>query len=121
MSGATGRRALPGPIVDLIRDGIPDGTYNARGHRGVWQALVRVALSAVQRGHTETDLAAYITARGSRLGTQLVVDPDNGRDRQAREVRAGVIVPVAAIPSQRPSRHRSLIRRWIGAQHRTTT
>jgi hypothetical protein len=67
---ATIRPALPGAIIDLIRDGVHPANLNTGGDRAVFGALVRTAGSAQQRGWPYTDWAAVVTDRRSHLGTQ---------------------------------------------------
>ncbi len=64
------KRALPGPIVDLIRDGVPPAALKAGGDLAVWRALVRTAASACQRGQTRTEWEALLGESRSRLGAQ---------------------------------------------------
>ena len=48
----TTQQSLDGPLTDLIRDGVP-GLADAYGRDfdvPVWNALVRTAMSATQRG-----------------------------------------------------------------------
>ncbi len=77
----TNRRALPAPIIDLIRDGVP--AEDLRGHsekrrsggnRAVYRALVRTAMSAQQRGHTYPEWAGLVSEARSNLGRQARLD-----------------------------------------------
>jgi hypothetical protein len=63
-------RALPGTVVDLIRDGVPRQDLARQGDRAVWNTLVRTATSAVQRGWTQPDWQALVEEPQSHLGTQ---------------------------------------------------
>jgi hypothetical protein len=64
------RRALPGPMIDLIRDGVRWAALRAGGDRAVFTALVRTAGSAHQRGHTYPEWAQLIGQVNSVLGRQ---------------------------------------------------
>jgi len=68
----TGRehKALPGPVIDLIRDGVPRAELRAYGGKAVWSALCRTATSALQRGWTYPEWCAEMTATRSTLGRQ---------------------------------------------------
>jgi len=44
--------ALPGRIIDLIRDGAPQNDLQQRGDKAVRHALVRTAMSAQNRAWT---------------------------------------------------------------------
>ena len=63
-------RALPGPIIDLIRDGITLADMKAGGDRAVWKALVRTAASASQRGQSWEEWESLLGESRSRLGAQ---------------------------------------------------
>jgi hypothetical protein len=54
-------RALPGYMIDLIRDGVRWSKLRAGGDRAVFTALVRTAASAQQRGHTYPQWAELIS------------------------------------------------------------
>lgn len=59
-----------GTMADLVRDGVHPRDLRAEGERAVWRALVSTAASAMQRGVTRTEWAAFIDEPGSKLGTQ---------------------------------------------------
>jgi hypothetical protein len=80
----TARRALPGRYVDLMRDGIPTADYHRRGGPAVFGALVRIAMSASQRGWSRTAWADEICRPGNHLHTQLKVK--RGKERRRAEV-----------------------------------
>jgi hypothetical protein len=63
-------RALPGYMIDLIRDGLSRSKLRAGGDRAVFNALVRTAGSARQRGHTYPQWAELISQVRSALGRQ---------------------------------------------------
>lgn len=67
-------RALPGPMIDLIRDGVPASDLRRRGGRAVWSALVRTAASAKQRGWDCWEWIELIEQRQSKLGTQAMLE-----------------------------------------------
>lgn len=76
------RRALPGRIVDLIRDGAPDDAIRSRGHDpAVWSALVSSAMSAANRGWTAPDFVALVLDPRSRLGAQSSLKKGKTRGR----------------------------------------
>lgn len=63
------RRSLPGPIVDLVRDGLlPPASADAKR---VYGALVRSAMSACQRGWSYSDWHAFVIDPRSQLGVQV--------------------------------------------------
>lgn len=68
------RRALPGHMIDLIRDGIPEEKLRAmRGperDQAVWSALRRTATSAQNRGWTRIGWTSLVTENSSMLGIQ---------------------------------------------------
>ena len=68
------RRALPGPIIDRIRDGVPAAELRRAGTGAVWKALVSTAASAQQRGWTQPDWTALLDEPQSRLGAQAKVE-----------------------------------------------
>lgn len=78
-------RALPGPMIDLIRDGVPAWDLRQRGGKAVYAALCRTAASAAQRGWDSWEWQALIEQPASRLGTQV-------RLRDAIRVRSGKAV-----------------------------
>jgi len=97
-----GRRALPGPIIDLIRDGVPQAGLNDGADRAVWRALRSTAMSATQRGWTEPEWIGLLADEASRLGRQ-------SRLRHGRKQRP-------------PADHRrQLHTAWTSAAKRITT
>lgn len=56
--------------MDLIRDGVPPAALKAGGDRAVWNALVRTAASACQRGQSRTEWEGLLAESRSRLGAQ---------------------------------------------------
>jgi hypothetical protein len=64
--------ALPGHIIDLMRDGVGPAAVRAKGERAVYGALVSTAASAHQRGWSYARWA------------DLVMDPRNELARQAQ-------------------------------------
>jgi hypothetical protein len=78
-------RALPGPIVDLIRDGVPESVLRRAtcgSDCAVWRALVSTAASARQRGWSAWELAAMLDDPRNRLGAQAKIE--RGRPLSAR-------------------------------------
>ena len=72
----TGRRNLPGPIIDRIREGVPRKVLRrARcgGDCAIWEALVATAMSAIQRGWPFSDWMALLDDPRSRLGSQAKI------------------------------------------------
>ena len=67
-------RALPGPMIDLIRDGVPSRALRERGGAAVWVALVSTAMSAHQRGWGFPEWAAVVSETRSVLGRQARLD-----------------------------------------------
>lgn len=65
--------ALPGRMIDLIRDGVHPLDLKARGNRAVWSALVKTAISAQQRDWSVIEWEALITDPKSRLGAQVAI------------------------------------------------
>lgn len=63
-------RALPGYMIDLIRDGVHPTDLRARGDKAVWAALVKTASSAQLRGWGEIEWEALILEPKSVLGRQ---------------------------------------------------
>lgn len=63
-------RALPAPIIDLIRDGVAPAALKAGGDRAVWKALVSTASSASQRGQSWEEWETLLGESRSRLGAQ---------------------------------------------------
>lgn len=80
----TTRRALPGRAVDLATDGVPREDLLRNGHKAVYNALVKIAASAMQRGWSEADWSAFIEARA--LGRQNTTDA-NGRPANPKQAR----------------------------------
>jgi hypothetical protein len=78
-------RALPGTVIDLIRDGADEQDLRARGDRAVWSALVRTASSARQRGWSRVEWADLVTGKRSRLGYQAAMKGSKERSRVALE------------------------------------
>ncbi len=77
-------RALPPPMIDLIRDGVPAAELRESGSRAVWSALVRTAASACQRGLDAWEWEAWLEDPGSRLGAQVKLrDGKKARTRKA--------------------------------------
>ncbi len=64
-------RALPGPMIDLIRDGVPAQQLKASGGRAVYKSLWRTAASACQRGLDQWEWEEYVLQPQSELGRQL--------------------------------------------------
>ncbi|MGI8746805.1 MAG: hypothetical protein ACR2J4_00440 [Deinococcus sp.] len=79
-------RALPGPVIDLIREGVRADDLAARGGRAVWSALVKTAMSACQRGWDCWEWKAVILEPASHLGQQVRLK-DGARPRTAKAVR----------------------------------
>lgn len=69
-------RALPGAMIDLIRDGVPPRDLAARGDRAVWTALVKTAASASLRGHDQWEWVDLLQQPKSRLGAQARLQKD---------------------------------------------
>jgi DNA-binding transcriptional ArsR family regulator len=90
-------RALPAPIIDLIRDGADGHDLRDRGERAVWSALVRTACSAVQRGWSVVDWSSLVSEPHSRLGTQARLKK-GGKPRTDRDF------------------HRTLVNAWTAAE-----
>lgn len=63
-------RALPGPMIDLIRDGISPTDLRRGGQRAVWSALFRTAASAAQRGWDGWEWECLLREPSSVLGRQ---------------------------------------------------
>ncbi len=77
-------RALPPPMIDLIRDGVPADELRAGGSRALWSALVRTAASACQRGLDAWEWEAWLEDPGSRLGAQVKLrDGKKARTKKA--------------------------------------
>lgn len=68
------RRALPGHMIDLIRDGIPEDKLRAmRGidrDQTIWSAVRRTATSAQNRDWSRIGWTSLVTENGSMLGIQ---------------------------------------------------
>lgn len=79
-------RALPGQYVDLIREGVQVST-RSRGDIEVYNALVRTAMSATQRGWSFAEWSALVREDGSDLGRQLGRRGGDGRNRSAEAIR----------------------------------
>lgn len=83
-------RALPGPMIDVIRDGVPARALRDRGGAAVWGALVSTAMSAQQRGWTYPHWAGLVSETRSLLGRQARLDRgrrDIGPKRYERTLR----------------------------------
>jgi hypothetical protein len=63
-------RALPGPKIDLIRDGVPLIELKEAGDRAVYNALFRTAASACQRGWDFWEWEVLVLEAKSQLGNQ---------------------------------------------------
>ncbi len=63
-------RNLPGPMIDLIRDGVPPTDLRRDGQRAVWSALFRTAASASQRGWDGWEWEVLLREPCSVLGRQ---------------------------------------------------
>lgn len=59
-----------GWAVDLIRDGVAPRDLRAEGEKAVWKALVKTAVSAMNRGVDRVEWISLIDEPGSHLGTQ---------------------------------------------------
>lgn len=79
-------RALPGPMVDLIRDGAHPADLRSQGQRAVWSALFRTAASCHQRGWDRWEWEALLTEPTSNLGRQAATK--DGRRRRTPEAIA---------------------------------
>lgn len=64
------RRALPGPIIDLIRDGVE---HPGKNTKKTYAAAVRTAMSAQQRGWGFPDWEALMMEPASTLGLQMAI------------------------------------------------
>jgi len=64
------RRSLPAWATDLVRDGLPAQALAREGHKAVYNALVKTACSAQQRGWSEVDWSYFLDEPGSELGRQ---------------------------------------------------
>lgn len=79
-------RALPGPVIDLIRDGVPELEVKRRGaDRAIRAALIRTAASAHQRGWTRVEWTDLVDQRANLLSRQVHVQA-NGTEYTARHV-----------------------------------
>lgn len=65
------RRSLPAVYIDLIRDGVPQAELWERGDVAVYNAVLRVAMSAQHRGWTMLEWLEEIL--DGRLGRQAAV------------------------------------------------
>jgi hypothetical protein len=79
-------RALPGPMVDLIRDGVAAKEFRRRGGKAVFSALVRTAASAAQRGWDAWEWEEFVVHPASTLGRQVRLR-DGVKARTAKGVR----------------------------------
>lgn len=66
----TAHRSLPGPIIDLIRDGVP---HAGKDQRRTYNAAVRTAMSAQQRGWPYYEWESLMMEPASRLGIQIAL------------------------------------------------
>lgn len=64
-------RALPGRMIDLIRDGVHPATLKAKGNKAVWSALMKTAISAQLRGWDAMEWQALLDEPKSHLGRQM--------------------------------------------------
>lgn len=71
-------RALPGKMIDLIRDGVPDSDLKKPGRAAVWSALIKTAMSAQYRGWDQVEWEQLILEPRSYLGYQARC---KGKDR----------------------------------------
>jgi len=78
-------RALPGPMIDLVRDGVHPAKLREEGPRAVWHALVRTAASATQRGWDRWEWQELLKEPGSGLGRQAATR-DGRRPRTAQAI-----------------------------------
>lgn len=75
LASAESRRAMPGWAVDRIRDGVPSSELRAHGGtKAINGALVSVAMSAIQAGQTWPEWHAALTSPESNLGRQSHLD-----------------------------------------------
>ena len=63
-------RALPGPMVDLVRDGVRPAQLRTDGGKAVRRALISTAASARLHGWDQWEWSALLAQPGSRLGEQ---------------------------------------------------
>lgn len=79
-------RALPGAIIDLIRDGVPERELRRRGtESAVRRALIRTAASAYQRGWTRAEWTDEVDRLANLLSRQVRLAP-NGTEHTRRYV-----------------------------------
>ncbi len=76
-------RALPGPMIDLIRDGVPGQELRQRGDVAVWSALLGTAASARQRCWDREEWEAELSHTVSTLGRQARLKKGR-RERSAK-------------------------------------
>ena len=79
-------RALRGPIIDLIRDGVPATELRRRGSGAVYSALCRTAASSAQRGWDCWEWEELILGPASKLGHQVRLR-DAVRPRKAAAIQ----------------------------------
>jgi len=79
-------RALPGPVIDLVRDGVHQAELREEGQGAVWRALVRTASSACQRGWDRWEWEELLQQPASALGRQAATR--DGRRPLTREAMA---------------------------------
>lgn len=80
-------RALPGPVVDLIRDGVSPAALKAGADKAVWDALVSSAASAAARGHSEWEWLEQVMDPRHRLGQQARLKRSGRQVRTDAQVR----------------------------------
>ncbi len=79
-------RALPGRMVDLIRDGVPPQALRQRGGKAVFSALFRTAASASQRGWDAWEWQELVMHPASILGLQVQLR-DGFKPRSPKDVQ----------------------------------
>ena len=75
-------RALPGPKIDKIRDGVPGAGLCEGGGKAVWSALLSTAASAYQRGWDCWEWQELVLSPSSALGRQVQLR--DGRKPQSK-------------------------------------
>jgi hypothetical protein len=113
----TGRRsALPGPMIDVIRDGVSAVALRHGHDRAVHGALVQTGMSAMQRKIPQSEWMFEVLRAGSRLGVQARLDGGR-RERSQAEVHRLLLnaweVAVAAVVA-RPTITKADIDKTIG-------
>lgn len=113
--------SLPGPMIDLIRDGVSEADLRRRGSAAVWGALVSTAMSAIQHGHNYPEWAYRVSERASLLGLQAHRDGrkrDLGRTRYESELQrawAAAARSVAEEPACTPAQVRESVSKALVA------